>query len=106
MNNPSKENGDYVTLQCGGTIEVPVLINDFEPDGDSLTITIVSEPCNGDSLTLPTGMSVMKMISSRILRAMIRGAVTTLLSVFSSRIHLLPMMTLSQRYVKHQSTFQ
>lgn len=49
MNNPSKENGDYVTVQCGGTIEVPVLINDFDPDGDSLTITIVSEPCNGDS---------------------------------------------------------
>jgi len=48
VNNPPEANDDYVTVQCGGTItDIPILINDFDPDEDPLTIIVDSEPSNG-----------------------------------------------------------
>jgi len=52
---PDAEN-DTVRTYTGGTIKIPVLTNDSDPDGDEITITgIVNEPDNGTTVINPDG---------------------------------------------------
>ena len=45
---PPIANADATTIRAGSTATVNVLVNDSDPDGDSITITGVSEPDNGE----------------------------------------------------------
>jgi gliding motility-associated-like protein len=47
-NLPPVANNDTVQTYTGGTIKIPVLNNDYDPDGDTISVTgIVSEPNHG-----------------------------------------------------------
>jgi len=47
INNPPVAMDDYDTTTVGNSILIPVLENDYDPDGDDLTISICGEPLNG-----------------------------------------------------------
>ena len=50
---------DEATTQANsGAIDIPVLDNDSDPDGDALTVTAVTQPANGSVVITPGGASV------------------------------------------------
>jgi uncharacterized repeat protein (TIGR01451 family) len=46
---------DTVLAPAGGTVDVPVLSNDVDPDGQPLTVTVPVPPANGTATVLPSG---------------------------------------------------
>ena len=55
-NTPPIANDDTQVVQMNATIEIPVMINDLDPDGDVIVIsTISTQPANGTASILPTG---------------------------------------------------
>jgi hypothetical protein len=57
LNRPPVAMGDLavVTEEGGLTIDIPVLLNDHDPDGDALTVTAVEKPQTGNVTILPSG---------------------------------------------------
>lgn len=57
LNRPPVATGDLavVTEDGGLTIDIPVLLNDYDPDGDALTVTAVEKPQSGNVTILPSG---------------------------------------------------
>jgi gliding motility-associated-like protein len=47
LNNRPVAIDDYDTTSVGVSIFIPVLLNDFDPDGDNLTVSICGDPLNG-----------------------------------------------------------
>jgi hypothetical protein len=48
-NNPPVAVNDYASVERHGSVDVPVLLNDFDVDGDSLTIVAASNPSCGST---------------------------------------------------------
>jgi hypothetical protein len=49
-NNAPVANDDFVSIQCGEAIDVRVLDNDYDDDGDDLTVELIVPPLFGDSV--------------------------------------------------------
>ena len=47
INNRPVAIDDYDTTSVGVSIFIPVLVNDYDPDGDPLTVSLCGEPLNG-----------------------------------------------------------
>src|SRR6185503_14396392 len=47
VNNAPVANTDMATVAEDGTVSVPVLVNDTDPDGDILTVTSVTQGTHG-----------------------------------------------------------
>jgi gliding motility-associated-like protein len=55
-NLPPVANNDTVQTYTGGTIKIPVLTNDYDPDGDTISVTgIISDPTHGTVVINPDG---------------------------------------------------
>lgn len=54
-NQPPDAQGDSATTEAGRSVRIAVLANDSDPDGDTLTVTAVSQPANGSSANNPDG---------------------------------------------------
>ncbi len=57
-NNPPIANPDEVDTPLNTPITIDVLINDSDPDGDNLTVTLGSNPMNGTATVSPDGSIV------------------------------------------------
>ncbi|MFN6037749.1 MAG: Ig-like domain-containing protein, partial [Bacteroidota bacterium] len=57
-NDPPVALNDYSTTDPGVADTVSVLNNDLDPDGNSLTVTILNQPTNGTATVLPNGQIV------------------------------------------------
>lgn len=58
-NNPPVAVNDYASVERHGSVDVPVLLNDFDVDGDSLTIAAVSNPSCGTADINSTSGTIM-----------------------------------------------
>jgi hypothetical protein len=47
-NQPPKALNDGASVSAGSAVDIPVLANDRDPDGDPLSITEVTRPAHGD----------------------------------------------------------
>ncbi|HKW85306.1 MAG TPA: Ig-like domain-containing protein, partial [Burkholderiaceae bacterium] len=54
-NRPPVAVGDTVTVKCNDGIAIPVLANDSDPDGDTITVVSVTAPRHGTTKILPNG---------------------------------------------------
>jgi subtilisin family serine protease len=57
VNDPPVANDDNAFVANGGTVVIEVLANDFDPDGDPLTVEIVTAPVNG-AASVTTGKAI------------------------------------------------
>ncbi|MFQ3787927.1 Ig-like domain-containing protein [Halomonas sp. A29] len=55
VNNPPVANDDSATTAQGVAVEIAVLANDSDPDGDPLTVGSFTQPTNGSVTLNPTG---------------------------------------------------
>ena len=53
VNHPPVAIGETVSLCSGDSVTIPVLANDMDPDGDSMTVTLTSIPLYGTATVLP-----------------------------------------------------
>lgn len=55
VNNPPVVNADVATTITGSRVDIPVLANDVDPDGDQMTLTGTSAPQQGGTVTCGDG---------------------------------------------------
>jgi len=62
-NQPPVAGDNSATVAASGTVDIPVLANDSDPDGDTLTITAVSAPTAGTA-TILTGPARIRYVAT------------------------------------------
>ncbi len=54
LNDPPVALSDSAYNCSGDAVYVPVLLNDFDPEGDTLSLSIITQPLNGTAVLTPT----------------------------------------------------